>query len=303
MNAHSYEPWPSLSYEKFKSTAHLLHMTTQILGKFKLHSPFEPHWSNVPLWITSRGLTTGPIPYQNGIFSFEIDLIAHQIIATSSFGARGKFHLTSMSVTQLTKKIFSLLEKLQIELQINLLPQEIPNPIPFNKDTEKQIYQPDLANAWWRILVSSYRVMKRYHAHFNGETPPIGLMWGTFDLRDARYNGIAVPTTGINSGYIRRNAMDEAQIEIGWWHGNDNYPQPAYYSFTYPQPENIEQAVIEPKTARFEKSLGEFILDYENVRNSSNPEKNLLCFFESTYQAGAKYAHWNPKFITAGEPI
>ena len=289
----SYEQWPALPYDKFKSTAHLIHMGLQMIGKLKLHTPFEPHWANLILLLTSRGFTTGPIPYQRGTFNIDIDLIKHQIIVTTSCDQTSKFPLTSMSVAQFNKKLFSILDNLQINLSINPLPQEIPSPIPFDQDTQERVYLKELANAWWCIILNSYAVMQRYHARFNGNTPPMGLMWGTLDLRDARYNGVVVPTTGINSGYIRRNAMNEAQIEIGWWHGNEIYPRAAYYSYTYPQPDNIEQAKIIPNMAHWEKKLGEFILDYDVMRNSNNPEKDLLDFFESSYQAGADYAHWN----------
>ena len=303
MNQSDYNPWPALPYNEFKSTAHLLHMGAQMIGKLKLYTPFEPHWGNVILWLTSRGLTTGPIPYNKMVFSVDIDLIDHQIIGAASTGRIFKFKLDTMSVAKFAENFFALLRNLQIDLKINMKPQEISDPIDFDKDTVECFYNKELANAWWRILLSSYRIMQRYHARFNGESPPIGLMWGTFDLRDARYNGMSVLTTGINSGYIRRNAMDEAQIEIGWWHGNESYPHAAYYSFTYPQPDKIEVANIKPDAARWDKTLGEFILDYDAIRKSTHPENDLFAFFESTYAAGAHCAHWDPKLNTIGEPV
>jgi hypothetical protein len=295
--------WPELPYQEFQSTAHLLHMCVQMIGKLKLNTPFEPHWANVALWLTSSGLTSGLIPYHNEFFSIDIDFITHQINCTTSWGKREKFSLRSQSVSELYKHLFATLKSLQIDLSINPLPQEIPSPISFEMDVNKQQYNEQLANAWWRILLNSYRVMQRYHAKFNGETPPIGLMWGTFDLRDARYNGIASETTGINADYIRRNAMNEGQIEIGWWHGNEAYPRAAYYSYTYPKPKQIESAKIQPKAARWDEALQEFILDYDDICHANQPEIDLLAFFESTYQAGAMCANWNPKYITSGEPV
>lgn len=297
----SYEPLPALPYEAFKSTAHLLHMGVQIIGKLKLHTPFEPHWNNVPLWLSSRGLTTGPILYQSGTFSIDIDLIDHKIIGTTSWGAVDQFSLDSMSVSQFTKKIFALLHHLQIDLNINMMPQEIANPIAFNEDVEPRMYDKNLANAWWRILLSSYQVLQSYHARFNGNTPPIGFMWGTFDLRDVRFNGTTVPTD--NMDYISRNAMDEAQIEVGWWHGTDAYPHPAYYSFTYPKPDKIEEAKIKPKEAYWNEKMGEFLLNYDVIRCSKNPKRDLFTFFESTYRAGASRAHWDSKLTTIGKPL
>ena len=299
----NYNPWPELPYKDFASTAYLLHMVTQVIGKLKLTTPFEPQWANVPLWINSRGLTSGLIPYHTGVFSIDIDLIAHKIIFTSSWQSMSGFKLDTMSVAEFTQSLFNLLSEAGIKMDINLMPQEVPNPIPFNKDTEQRTYNDLLANAWWRILVSSYRVMQQYHAKFNGKTPPIGFMWGTFDLRDARYQGVSVPTTGVNAEYIRRNAMNETQIETGWWSGNANYPRPAYYSFTYPQPKGIENSSIKPAAARWDNSLGLFVLDYDDVRQSKNPENTLYIFLESTYKAGSELAQWEKELVGTGKPV
>lgn len=299
----NYEPWPELPFAEFSSTAHLLHMATQAIGKLKLLTPFEPHWANVPLWVTARGLTTGLIPYDQAAFSVDVDLIDHKIICNTTWGHTSGFGLSTMSVAELTAIFFELLASLGIDVIVNPKPQEVPDPILFDQDTETRHYDARLANAWWRILVSTHRVLKRYHAHFDGETPPIGFMWGTFDIRDARYNGKKVPTTGAMSGYLRRNAMDEAQVEVGWWHGNPTYPRPAFYSFTYPQPEGIETAKVKPAAAKWEKSLGEFVLDYDDLRKAKDPDADLYAFFESTYRAGAERAGWDAKFLVPGKPV
>lgn len=303
MNQSNDAIWPALPYEEFKSTAHLLHMCVQMIGKLKLHTPFEPHWANVALWLTSTGLTTGPITYKKNVFSIDINLLTHEISCTTSWGRHEQFSLHSQSVANLYQTFFNLLKTMEIDLTINPMPQELAAPISFEKDVEIQEYKSDLANAWWHILLSAYRVMQEYHAKFNGETPPIGLMWGTFDLRDARYNGISAETTGMNSGFIRRNAMDEGQIEMGWWNGNDTYPRPAFYSYTYPQPKEIEKSVIHPQAAHWDNALQEFILDYDAIRNANDPDKDLLAFFESTYQAGAVCAKWDSKLVTKGKPV
>lgn len=296
------ELWPVLPYEAFKPTAHLLHMCVQAIGKLKLHTPFEPHWANVALWITSQGLTSGPIPYHDGTFTITLDMIHHEIHCTTSWDQQARFSLHTGSVAKLIEQLFTTLKNLNVDISINPLPQEIPNPIPFPQDTEVKVYTPELAHAWWQILLSSYNVMQQYHAHFLGATPPIGLMWGTFDLRDARYNGERVPTIGENAGYIRRNAMDMAQVEAGWWIGSEQYPKPAYFSFIYPAPNEIANAKIQPKTARFDQHLQEFILDYDAVRTAANPEADLLAFLESTYSAGTTLAGWDPDLIGPGIP-
>lgn len=295
--------WPTFSYDQFAPTSHLLHMATQMIGKLKLLTPFEPEWANVPLWITTRGLSTGLIPYNAVTFSINMDFIDHKIICNTSEGKREEIKLSAMSVAQFYKTFFSKLQQLGVDIKINSMPQEIPNPIAFDKDTKEYPYDAALVHSWWQILLNSYQVLQIYHAKFKGKTPPVGFMWGTFDLRDARYKvGAAVPTTGINAEYIRRNAMDEEQIEAGWWSGNPNYPRPAYYSFTYPEPKNIAAAKIKPAKAHWDDKLKLFILDYDDVRQSQNPSQDLLDFFDSAYDAGAKLAGWDKNLIGSGTP-
>lgn len=298
-----YDPWPELPYPEFRSTQYLLHMLLQAIGKLKLATPFEPHWANVALWITSSGITTGPIQYKLGIFSVDVDFIHHEIICTSSWGKINKIAISSQSVAALTRKLLDSLQNMGIEVAINLMPQEIPKPISFDQDNDIRQYQSDLANRWWRILISSYNVMQRYHSHFLGITPPVGLMWGTLDLRDVRYRGSRIATEGINSSYIRRNAMDDAQVEVGWWSGTEQYPRAAYFSFLYPQPKGIELSKIQPTNARWDTTMKEFILDYDDMRTVADPAADLLAFFESTYQAQSEKAAWDPKWIGTGEPV
>ena len=296
----TYQPWPELPYEEFAPTAYLMHMITQIVGKLKLATPFEPQWANVPLWVTSRGLTTGPIPNGAGTFTVDIDLIGHVLTVATSWGGTGSFALGPSSVADAFERIMATLKETGVEVIIDTMPQEIANPTRFDEDTALRPYDKALANAWWRILVSSHRVMQRYHARFEGKTPPVGLMWGTFDLRDARYTGPYLPPSASNTGYIRRNAMNQAQIECGWWHGGPNYPKPAYYSFTFPQPTEIAQFSL--KVGAWNGSMGEFILDYDHVRTARDPEAELYAFLESAYDAGAKLAGWDPALLGSGKP-
>jgi len=296
-----YEPWPSLSYPDFAATQHLLHMGLQAVGKLKLEEPFEPQWAEVPLLLSSRGLTTGPIHYSGGAYEVTVDLISHQVGCATSWGFSGRYDLASMSVAEFVQQLFDILGKAGINASINLKPQEVPNTIPFDEDALRRPYVPTLVNAWWRILLSTQRVMQVFRGRFKGKTQPIGLMWGTLDIRDVRYNGKPA-SPGAEADYIRRNAMDEELIEMGWWSGSAAYPKPAFYSFTYPQPREIEHAKVSPASSRWESAMGEFLLDYEDLRKSKDPGGDLLSFFESTYQAGAERAGWDPHLVGSGRP-
>ena len=295
----SYEPWPELSYEQWAPTGYLLHMTAQIMGKLKLATPFEPEWANVALWVTSRGVTTGPIPNGDGTFAVGLDLVDHRVDVSSSWGAASGFGLSACSVADVYRQVFAALADVEVNAAIDPTPQEVPSPVPCDEDTEYRPYDPDLANAWWRALVSSEQVMRRYHARYWGPTAPIGLMWGTLDLRDIRLNGPRIEP-GPDVGYIRRNAMDRAQIECGWWAGSETYPRPAYFSFTVPQPEGIEKAEL--PAGRWDASLGLFVLDYADVRGAGDPAGALLSWLESTYEAGAVAAGWDRALVGSGLP-
>jgi hypothetical protein len=143
--------------------------------------------------------------------------------------------------------------------------------------------------------------MQVFHGRFKGKTQPIGLMWGTLDIRDVRYNGKSA-SPGEGADYIRRNAMNEELIEIGWWSGSAAYPKPAFYSFTYPQPREIEHAKVSPASSRWESAMGEFLFDYDDLLKSKDPDGDLLSFFESTYHAGAERAGWDPHLVGSGRP-
>lgn len=301
--ASNYDPWPSFSAEEFMPSSHLFHMCVQAIGKLMLTQPFEPHWANLAMPLTSRGITSGIIPYNSGTFSVEIDCIDHLIVFTSSWGKTSTLKLIAMSVAHLTRQIFQHLENIGINIKINQKPQEVSDPIPFDQDTALRIYDEKVINAWWRIMLSTYHVLLKFHAKFYGITPRIGLIWGTLDLRDARYKGVHLPTANTPLDFISRNAMDDAQFEVGFSASNEKYPIPSFFAFAYPKPDGWEQAIIKPAATKWVSVINEFILDYDDLRKSKDPDGDLLMFFESNYQAFAKLAEWDPEWIVSGKPI
>ena len=301
--ASNYDPWPSFSAEEFMPSSHLFHRCVQAIGKLMLTQPFEPHWANLAMPLTSRGVTSGIIPYNSGTFSVEIDCIDHLIVFTSSWGETSTLKLSAMSVAHLTRQIFQHLENMGINIKINQKPQEVSDPIPFDQDTALRIYDEKVINTWWRIMLSTYRVLLKFHAKFYGITPRIGLVWGTLDLRDARYKGVHLPTVNTPLDFIARNAMDDAQFEVGFSASNEKYPIPSFFAFAYPKPDGWEQAIIKPAATKWVSVINEFILDYDDLRKSKDPDGDLLMFFESNYQAFAKLAGWNPEWIVSGKPI
>jgi Family of unknown function (DUF5996) len=280
----------------------LLHRGLQMVGKLTLLKPFEPQWANVALGLTSTGLTTGPVPWQGGTFTVNADFSRHQIAVTTSWGTIGGFELGPMSVAGWHQRFFSALAGAGVAVTINEKPQEVADPVLFTEDVAPRPYERALVEAWFQAMHTSAGVMERYRACFSRKTPPIGFMWGTFDLRDVRLGGTSVPTVDGNAGYIRRNAMNEDQVESGWWPGSPAYPRPAYYSFTHPQPAGIDRVDPEPAAARWDTALGEFVLDYDDVRMAGDPAAALHAFLDSTYLAGAVKAGWDPAWLCSGRP-
>ncbi|RDS79713.1 hypothetical protein DWU98_16750 [Dyella monticola] len=295
------DPWPPLAYPDFAATQYLLQMSLQALGKLKLKEAFQPQWSGVLLWISAQGLTTGPIAYAGGAYEVRVDLIAHEVECVTSAGFSKRFGLASMSVAAFVESLFDLLRAGGVNVSINQNPQEVSHPIPFNEDKARRDYAPTLANHWWRILLSTQRVLHVFQGRFCGKTQPIGLMWGTLDIRSALYNGKSA-SPGANADYIRRNAMNAELIEMGWWSGTADYPRAAFYSFTHPQPAAIENAPIRPAKAQWSATMREFVFDYDDLRKSKDPDGDLLSFFQSTYAAGAACAGWDPNLMGTGRP-
>lgn len=301
-NLISYDPWPEFSATEFMPTSHLLYMGVQVMGKLMLTQSFEPHWANLAMPLTSRGITTGMIPYNLGTFSVELDCIDHVINFTSSWGKKSTLELCSTSVAAQTHKILQQLENIEVNIKINQQPQEMSNPIAFNQDIAPRLYDKKAINSWWRIMVSTYRVLQKFHSRFYGITPRIGLFWGTLDLRDARYQGIHLPMVN-TLDYISRNAMDDVQFEVGFSANNEKYPFPSFFAFVYPKPDDFEKMTIKPDAVKWVSAINEFILDYDELRKSKDPEQDLFVFFESSFKAYATLAKWNPELNVSGKPI
>lgn len=267
-------------------------MKLQVLGKVRLAlTPFEPQWANVPLYLTARGLTTSPMKSGGTIFQADVDLIDHQVVIQTTGGEARRLALAGGSVADFYAGFMSSLEALGIDVQIRAVPDEVPNPIPFAEDTTHTAYEPEWANRFFKVLSQVDLVVKEHRSRFLGRHTPVHFFWGTFDLAYARYSGRpADPPPG--AGVIYRRSADAEQICAGFWPGHEDFPEPAFYSYTYPKPEGID------RIPGWSSKLGEFALSYEEVRSSSSPGDEILQFFESTYAAGANLRGWDRNLIT-----
>jgi len=266
-------------------------MKLQILGKVRLAlTPSEPQWANVPLYVTARGLTTSPMASAGVIFQADVDLIDHEVVIQTTGGEVRRLPLGGGSVAAFYRNFMSSLEALGVDVQIRPIPDEVPNPIPFADDDIHASYEPEWANRFFGVLSQVDLVMKAHRSRFKGRHSPVHFFWGTFDLAYARYSGRpADPPPG--AGLIYRRSADAEQICCGFWPGHAEFPEPAFFSYTYPKPDGIE------RTAGWNPKLGEFALPYTSVRASSSPGDEIRQFFESTYAAGATLRGWNDNLL------
>lgn len=285
------EPWPPLPLEEWQDTYRTLHMWTQIVGKIRMVlSPPLNHWWHVTLYLNVRGLTTGPVPYPRGIFEIEFNFQDHALRISTSEGANISQPLQAESVAGFYRGVFESLASVGISARIDAKPQEVPNPVPFDSDTANCAYDPQYAQRFWWILVSSAKVFERFRSRFIGKCSPVHFFWGSFDLACTRFSGRpAPPRKGVISGPAYSHEVSSA----GFWPGGGAVQGPAYYSYTVPQPKGIESQSIRPAAASWIPQLSEFILMYDDVRRAGSPEKMLYDFLESTYNAGATLARWD----------
>jgi hypothetical protein len=283
--------WPSLPLSEWQDTYHTLHMWTQIVGKIRMTlSPPMNHWWHVTLYVNSRGLTTGPVPYAQGVFEIEFDFQKHAVQIWTSEGASANRPLKAEPVASFYGGISERLVSLGIPVKINLKPQEIANPVPFDQDFVNRSYDAEYAHRFWRILVSTSEVMQEFRGKFIGKCSPVQFYWGSFDVACTRFSGRPAP---LRRGVISGPAYSHECCSAGFWPGGGAVDGPAFYSYTVPQPAGLEEVRARPAGAKWSKQLSEFILMYDEVRGAESPDKALYEFLESTYDAGARLAKWD----------
>ena len=301
------EIWPMLPFAEWQETAVTLHMWTQIVGKIRLTlSPWTNHSWHVTLYVTSRGLTTSSIPH--GVFTFEIafDFIEHQMRIEKSDGAHRTIELKARSVAELYRMVMQALGELELSVSINTMPNEIENPIRFDRDEEHRSYDREYANRFWRVLVQTDRIFKEFRSRFCGKCSPVHFFWGSFDLAVTRFSGRPAPPHPGGVPHlpdeIAREAYSQEVSSLGFWPGNAAIPTPIFYSYAYPEPMGFTEAKVRPDAASYQPKLREFILPYDTVRTAESPDEVLLDFAQSTYDAASKLGKWDRDALREVKP-
>ena len=290
--------WPALEYAVWRDTGATLHRWTQIVGKVRLTlTPWLNHGWHVPLYVTARGLGTGAIHVDAGVFEIELDLVDHRFVLRSSFAPERGFALEPMSVAAFYRRTMAELAGAGIDVAIDDLPNEIADATPFPEDTTHCTYEAAAVTAFWQALVRIDRVFRAFRTGFLGKASPVHFFWGSFDLAVTRFSGRPAPlhpggVPGLPDA-VTREAYSHEVSSAGFWPGNDAYPQAAFYSYAYPTPAGFSEAPVGPEGATWSAAMGEWLLPYELVRSADDPQAVLLRFLQSTYRAAADLGHWD----------
>ena len=288
--------WPELPLDDWQETYSTLHLWTQIIGKVRLaKAPMMNHWWQVPLYVTCRGLTTSPIPHENGrCFQIDFDFVDHRLLIGATDGRTASLPLAPCSVADFYRRVMDQLKALGLEVRIWPVQIQIPDPIPFEKDHQHAAYDPGHAQRFWHVLVEVDRVLRQFRSPFLGKASPVHFFWGSFDIAVTRFSGRPAPAHPGAPGvadHVTREAYSHEVSSCGFWPGK-GLGEPAFYSYAYPEPTGYSAAPVRP-AASYSRELHEFILPYEAARRSAAPQETVLEFLESTYAAAADLGRWN----------
>jgi hypothetical protein len=285
--------WPELPIATWRDTYATLQLYTQIVGKIRLALvPKMNEWWNVPLYVTTRGLTTGPMPYRDRLLSIDFDFIDQRLVVNDADGRVRTVPLVARAVCDFHEAVFRELAAIDVDVHIHPAPQECPVVTPFTDDVEHATYDAAQAHRFWQVLRRVEPVFQKFRAGFRGKCSPVHFFWGSFDLAVSRFNGRRAP---VRKTLIDRDAYDEEVISLGFWPGDPwtGATDAVFYAYAVPEPSGLGAQRVRPDAAFFSDKMKEFFLPYEDVRRSPDPAKAILEFAQSTYDAGATLAGWD----------
>jgi hypothetical protein len=290
----SNNPWPDLAALDLRPTTDALHLWSQVVGKVRLMlTPWINHSWQATFYLSARGFTTGPIFGDGRAFEMEFDLLSDLLRIDTAEGEARRVKLEVQSVAAFYEATMAALAELGLAVDIHRMPCEIPDAVAFNEDHAPRAYDPDAARAYWRAMLQVQRVFLLFRSRFVGKCSPIHLFWGSFDLAVTRFSGRDAPPHPGGMPHVpdavAREAYSREVSSAGFWPGIDH---PTFYSYAYPVPDGFDLARVGPEAAMFDTQLGEFLLPYDAVRSSADPDTALLVFLQSAYEAAANLAHW-----------
>jgi hypothetical protein len=295
--------WPSASYDLWAQTCDTLHAHAQVLGKLAAAlAPPEPQLLHAALRLTARGWETSPLPAPDGSGALVValDLRAHEAVVEHSAGQTRRVPLTpDRPVAEVTRDVLAAVAQLAGAVKISLVPQEVPWRLPLDEDYQHARYDPGEAGRYFAAATQAALVLAAFRAPYRGRSTQVNAWWGSFDLAVALFSGL--PASSPSDDFITRNAANAQLIEIGWWPGDLRYPKAAFYAYAHPAPPAFGHASLSPAGARWDEALGEYILDWDEVRAAADPRAEALEFARSAFRHACLVCGWDAGLAATAE--
>jgi hypothetical protein len=295
--------WPALSYEDWQPTCDTLHAHTQLLGKLAVAlAPPEPQLQHAALRLTARGWETLPLPAPDGSGSLVVclDLHAHETAVEHSGGEVRRIPLAiDRAVGEVTRDLLEAVRTLGGMVEIDPTPQEVSWSVPLDEDEEHASYDAAQVESYFSAATQAALVLAAFRAPYRGRSTPVNAWWGSFDLAVSLFSGL--PADPPSEGFIMRNAMDSQEVAVGWWPGDERYGKAAFYAYAHPAPPGFEGGNLSPDAARWDAGLGEYILDWDEVRAASDPHAFALEFARSAFTHACLVCGWDPALSASAE--
>jgi len=295
--------WPSVDYREWQETCDTLHAHTQVLGKLAVAlAPPEPELQHAALTLTARGWETSPLPAPDGSGAIvaALDLRTHEAVVEHTVRGTRRLPLTpDRPVGDVTRALLGAVEELAGRVEINPTPQEVSWTVPLDEDTEHAHYDAGAVERYFAAATQAAIALAAFRAPYRGRSTPVNAWWGSFDLAVNLFSG--APADPPSGDFIMRNAMDAEEVAIGWWPGDGRYERAAFYAYAHPAPDAFNEATLGPDSARWDAALGEYLLDWDDVRGYEDPRGPALEFASSAFRHACVSCGWDPPLLASAE--
>jgi hypothetical protein len=297
--------WPEVSYEQWRATCDTLHAHTQVLGKVAVRlAPPEPQLQHAALRLTARGWETAPMPAPDGSGSLvaALDLRSHEAVVEHSGGAARRIALTPhRAVGPVTRELVAAASELGGTVRIDPTPQEVSWTVPLDADEEHAHYEPAEVSRYFAAATQAALVLAAFRAPYRGRSTPVNAWWGSFDLAASLFSGESAEPP--SNDFIMRNAMDAQEVAVGWWPGDGRYPKAAFYAYAHPAPDGFGGKDLGVPGGRWQDSLGEYVLDWDDVRAAGDPHALALEFARSAFRHACVMCRWDPALAATADSV
>src|SRR3954454_1500769 len=293
--------WPDVSYDRWRATCDTVHAHTQVLGKLAVAlAPPEPQLAHAALRLTARGWETPllPAPDRSGGLVVALDLHTHEAVVEHTSAGSVRIPLTpDRAVGQVTRDVLAAVGRLGGAVRIKTNPQEVPWTVPLDEDDEHATYDPAQVDAYLAAATRAALVLARFRAPYRGRSTPVLAWWGAFDLAVAPFSG--APAEPPSADFIIRNSSDAQEVAVGWWPGDARHPTAAFYAYAHPMQEELPRADLAP--ARWDDVLGEYLLEWDDVRAAPDPAGVALRFAQRASQPACPVCDWDRALAASAE--